>query len=386
MSQAATVSWEQRDSASIDAYALDIQEIWPRDLKRPVLYQWLGVVSHATTLIEEVRKGAWGDVALELAEVFVWWLGFINRLNQPPNAQICEHSDLNLSDAVFFLNCPVSDVVWSKFPNVCPVCFGYHLLIQEVGEKTAKRMIVEGSKKEFDEIDTDKKLSTVYETLKGTTCECLARKQLIEKRQESFKDWVRSIILKLAAMKTDEKPDSLKGLEDSFVTLFQSNVAVLSADEIAFHLLEEVGEVSRALMRLHLQPDEDGDGFLEGHTRRREAVREELADVFSWIIAMRAKSFNILMCAADFTEKRSTDPYAKNTVKTYLQPASTLVELVWNVYARSAPYEYKELRCEVCRERPCNHKHKGHVADQGELFGDRVKPFFDQIKGLKLGF
>lgn len=380
------VSWDKRNRASIDDYAWDIQQIWPRDLERPVLYQWLGVVAHATALIEEVRKGAWGDVAVELAEVFVWWLSFISRLNQSPNIEICERSDLSLSDTIFFLNCSVSDVVWSKFPNVCPVCFGHDLLVREKGEETAKRMIVEETKGEFDKIGEDENISTLYETLKNKPCACLARKQLVEKRQESYKDWVRDIIFKLAEMKKDDKPKSLKDLEDSFVRVFEPNITVLSVDEIAFHLLEEVGEVSRALRDLHLQPHGSEDEFLEDHKQRREAVREELADVFSWIITMRAKSHKILMCAADFSGKRSTEKYARDTVKRYLEPASTLVALVWNVYAPHAPDQYIELKCEVCETRPCDHEHEKHISDRGALFGDCVKPFFNQIKGLELGF
>lgn len=388
MSQGAVVTWEQRYSASIDAYASDIQNIWRRDLKRPVLFQWLGVVSHASALVEEVRKSAWGDVALQLAEVFVWWLSFINRINKAPNPQICKRSDLNLSDAIFYLNCPASDIVWSKFPNVCPVCFGYHLLVQEVGEEFANNMIVEERRDEFDKIDTaDENISEVYRTVKNKPCECLARKQLIEKRSEAFKDWVKERVLKLAEMKKDtEKPQSLKDLEGSLSIIFQPNISLLSADEIAFHLLEEVGEVSRALGRLHLQPHKDQKRFLNEHRARREAVREELADVFSWIVTMRVKCYSILMCAADFTEKRIIEEYAKDTVRKYLTPASNLVELLWNVYARFAPFEYKDLRCEVCGKRPCNPRHKEHVADRGELFGDNVKPFFNQIKSLRLGF
>jgi NTP pyrophosphatase (non-canonical NTP hydrolase) len=247
-------------------------------------------------------------------------------------------------------------------------------------------MITEGTREEFDKIDTDKKLSQTYETVRGRACECLARKQLTEKRQQAFKSWAKAVVLKLARTEIDAKPYSLDDLEGSLAGIFEPNVAVLSADEIAFHLLEEVGEVSRALLHLHLQPDDDGGIFLEEHRQRREAVREELADVFSWIVSMRAKTYSILSCAADFTETRSTDVYARNAVRTYLRPALTLVDLVWNVYAHLAPDAYEELRCEVCGGRPCNPRHKAHAADRGELFGDRVKPFFDQIRTLILGF
>ncbi|GAH78067.1 unnamed protein product, partial [marine sediment metagenome] len=56
MSPDVALTREQRNDVGIDAYADDIKQIWPRDLVRPVLFQWLGVVSHTSAVVEEVRS------------------------------------------------------------------------------------------------------------------------------------------------------------------------------------------------------------------------------------------------------------------------------------------------------------------------------------------
>jgi hypothetical protein len=373
MDQDAKLTREQRNQASIDDYADDLKNIWPRDLERPVLFQWLRVVTHASRLAEEVRKEAWGEVLHQVAEVFVWWLAFVNRINVPPGdvKPGSSNSDQVLSDAVLYVNCAPSDIVWHRFPRICPVCFGYILCKMKDIPATQEKMEIYNSAG----IEVSD-LRGAYNNLKNKPCACLVRKEWVEKRSKAFKSFVEKHVLGLATMiKETEKPNTLSELEQYLQQVFNPAVAVLSADQIAFHLLEEVGEVSDALTNLHLQPSNREVDFIDEHKRRLQALQLELADVFSWIVTMRAKTYYILQSVIDYLREENT----RNAAKALLGSTSSIIELVWDTYGGSNGL----LWCEDCKQRPCRPQHQKHRATSGQLFGKAVEPYFEQIRTLK---
>lgn len=368
------VTRDRRNLASIDEYAQDIQEIWPRDKTRPILQHWLNVVAHASVLAEEIRKSAWDKVAHETAEVFVWWLSFVMRISLPPEDN---------ADAVFYLPCKPSDIVWSKFPNRCPVCFGLSL---------SKILDIDpASETELEGIDvTEGHLLETYRSLHGKKCSCLIEKQLIEQRSIKFKHFVKAQLDRLGKLDgvKDDKPKSLKDLEESLRTIYLPPIFVLSESEIAFHLLEEIGEVSEALANLTMQPTETAEtaaNFLNEHKKRLRNLREELADVFSWTIAMRARTHFILSRATAYVK----DAYKKDEglervvgeefVSKLLEPTANIVGLLWQIYGSG---NSNDLRCEDCGRRACDPNHEKHKNDSGHLYGEVVKNFFEEIKAL----
>jgi NTP pyrophosphatase (non-canonical NTP hydrolase) len=361
-----------KDTASIDDYAADIQEIWPRDKTRPILQHWLNVVAHASVLAEEIRKSSWDKVAHETAEVFVWWLSFVMRISLPPE---------NNSDAIFYLPCKPSEIVWSKFPNRCPVCFG--LILSQIIN------ISPASEEGFSSVTVENAhLIEAYTSLKDKKCSCLIEKELIEKRSKSFKYFVKSQLDRLSKLEElrEDKPTSLKRLEASLENIYEPPIFVLSASEIAFHLLEEIGEVSEALVSLTMQPTDTGTDFLNEHKKRLRNLREELADVFSWTIAMRARTHFILSRATAYVKDAYKEgeglekEVGEKFVSKLLEPTSNIVGLLWKIYASG---NSNELRCEECGERECNPEHENHKKDSGHLYGEEVKKFFDQISSLQ---
>lgn len=369
----------RKDTATIDDYAKDIQKIWPPDKTRPVLLQWLLVVAHASTLAEEVRKSAWDKVVHEVGEVFVWWLTFILRINEPPEDN---------AEAVFHLPCLPSQIIWSKFPNLCPVCFAFGLDEARSGELVTRI--------DFSEITIQEdEMLQVYEKVR-TGCGCLTRKRFVESRSVEFKRFTKDQLSKLCELEQvrEGRPESLSDLESKLKNIFEPTIYVLTAEEIAFHLLEEIGEVSEALANLMMQPIHGEDGvligeedFLKEHNLRLRNLREELADVFSWTITMREKAHLILSRATKYTEYAGTRHTSdamwnriSGIVEEILNDTSNLVDLVWLIYGRG-----DELKCEKCQQRPCDQGSEVHKLDSGHLWlwDDEVRSYFHLIKTLE---
>jgi NTP pyrophosphatase (non-canonical NTP hydrolase) len=329
-------------------------------------------------LAEEVRKEAWDKVVLETAEVFVWWLSFVKRISEEP-------TDPQDPDAIYYLPTSASDIVWFKFPNLCPVCFGFQLI---EGKQ------IKESDKDFNKVSRaikDDALISAYNAISKQPCKCMSRKKAIEARSGEFKTFVKEQLSRLCNIPTirAQKTASLKGLEATIQKIYEPSVFVLTMHEVAFHLLEEIGEVSEALVRLVSQPipqnnlsNEALKKFRAEHIKRLKNVREELGDVFSWLIAMRSKTHNVLHRSVNYVERFHTSDdvmkTAKQIVKKFLKPTESLVDLVWQIYSDNGNI----LVCEECKERPCNPKSSKHKDDSGELFGDKVTKVYGQIKTI----
>lgn len=359
---------EHRHKASIDNFAEEVVDIWRQDQERPVLYQWLGVVAHSSVVAEEVRKARWDQVIHEIAEVFVWWLSFVSKL-----ARVPEESARG-EDLVFYFATTPSEIVWFKFPNTCPVCYAFEL--SSLCDPDSA--LLNGPEIESFEV-TKAQRDEAYGRAAGMPCRCLSRKRAVEGRTAAFKEFSKRELLKVAREQAAQRPSSLAALEASLERIFRPSIEVLSVEEIAFHLLEEVGEVSEALAELHLQPSSP-EAFEEERKRRLRSLGEELADVLSWLITLRAKTHDILDRASEFARMTVVDSYFKEVVAEVLRPASNLADLVWHTYARG---DRKDLRCEVCDKRPCDPKDDAHKGKGGELFGQKAIEFQGEILSVK---
>ena len=364
--------------ASIDDFANEVRAVWERDQNRPILVQWLGVVDHASRLMEELRKESWDGLAHELAEVFVWWLAFVGRLAADPTDK--PNCVMSATDRVLYLGVAPSDVVWSKYPGVCPVCFGFAIAEErnwDPGTGTEKQWLAR------QKIVTLGNLKHSYSSIvSDRRCKCLARKSECENRAKGFKSFTKNQIERAVSEKIcEKKPTTLVTLEKALVKIYQPAIEVLSPEEMAFHLLEEVGEVSQAMFQLHLQPDTPN--FAVERQLRLRALREELADVFSWIVTLRAKTFAVLECATDYVHRVSREGTVNTAVeelfKTCLRPVNSLAELVLMKYG--GEHESK-LHCEGCKMRPCDPTE--HPSDNGELFGANALSRIAQLTPLKL--
>jgi NTP pyrophosphatase (non-canonical NTP hydrolase) len=343
------------DEASIEEYAEAIGNIWPLDKDRPIWLLWIHVLSHATLVCEEVRKNRWHKVAKELAEVLVWWLTFVRRVTQPPSRKTSEADKL-----VPYIGTTPSDIVWFKYPSVCPVCFG-RWLTENCKDTSEASLLVS---------QNIKKIKMFFK--ENPNCTCLAAKQGVEERDEAFKRVTKQCLHEYARRtRKVKRPHSLRGMAEMLNLIFANNIEVLSVEEIAFHLLEEVGEVSKSLAILYMQDIQnvEEEGFLQDRRDRVVDFAEELADVFSWSVALLAKIYRFLECAAQFAAEYKTVEGMPELVRGNLERTRNIVDLIWTIYGKGSI-----LVCEQCREFPCNPAHPAHEGKRGQLGGKKLAP------------
>ncbi|MFZ7133749.1 MAG: hypothetical protein ACOWWR_15480 [Eubacteriales bacterium] len=329
-----TIRYERKYEASIDEYVEDVKKIWPLNSKRSPLHIWMEVVGSAASVCEGVRQNKWDTVVDELAKLTMWWFAFVGRVND---------LDVNSGDLVIFrMPKSPSDILWSNYPLACPVCLSYLVL----ENKNADEQMI------LDQLPSH--------------CECLIRKSEVENRSEETKKIASKITKRIAQIKIDEKPKSLSNFENSFLRIYQMNINVLSAEEIAFHLLEEVGEVSKALVEatIHreiIYPDmkleANIEEFIAEVKEKSEHIEKELADVFSWIISLLGKSRQILASSTRLCMRFNKEEASKDFLESFLRTLGlsseriNIVDIIWNKYKVGDYLGHKTCKLNVCE---CN--------------------------------
>ena len=238
---------------------------------------WLKVVEKATHLAEAIRKYHYDEATQHIARLFCWLCSFCTN-----NETILGTTSLN-------------DIIWWKYPYVCPHC-----------APKLKQLLESGN-------------------LDSSILVCICDTKKIEEQKdkgidEKTLDWFRNRNEKLKK----EKLTKLDGWMRMFQDLYESRIELLSLDSIAFHLLEEVGEVICVLRNyseiestLNLKEYKRTNKMVKEAMRRYEddkrikptkkdkissdkylkrcqsflknCMKEEVADVFSWLAAVVIK-------------------------------------------------------------------------------------------------
>lgn len=129
---------------------------------------------------------------------------------------------------------------------------------------------------------------------------------------------------------------------------------MLSLEQIAFHLLEEVGEVAAALQACYRSPVLDGVSQADALEARLLDLEEELADVISWLFAIALKIRRLICGGAVPLLDRLTPESSILKVCVDLDAATSLSEIVWARYGRTPDGEEREhLFCPACGDAPC---------------------------------
>ena len=121
-----------------------------------------------------------------------------------------------------------------------------------------------------------------------------------------------------------------------FRTIYQANLRHLNLTSIAFHLLEEVGEVSDAMSRMYT--------YDERKFKRREptwhqiSLENEIADVCSWLFAL----VNHLELMPEIVREFHKFVF-KSDVR---QKKITLAGIIWGRYGSN---ELESLYCPHCK-------------------------------------
>lgn len=247
------VHQNNRKTSGIDEYFSDAEWLWRRDAnERSVFDLWLHVIDHCTRLVEAVRKERPKEVLDDLADTTMWMFSFVAQLHRS-NAPI---------DAIFKIQTMPSDLIWNKYPGRCPACFDFEIA-QILQAKTADEATVQIRKRQ-DEIK--RKLMNQVGTHIVRTCNCLSRITFAEERHKIYKaiSWeIDKLRLYYADMtRRKYKFSSFTDFELMFETIFINAYYVFSIQVVAFHLLEEVGEVTQALKDCYTF-DKDREPFSE---------------------------------------------------------------------------------------------------------------------------
>lgn len=164
------------------------------DSNRTIEQIWMATMAHCSETGEAIRRYDFPDLIGSMAHTFSWICSFINKCNKL--------AETYPEDLFSYEGC-LSDIVSSKYPNVCGHC------------SQSKCMC------EPKVMDAKKDKSAIY-------------KELYEQHKKTFKhedlkisDWL-----------------------DMFDRIYGQQIHVQSFENIGFHFLEEVGECAKAIRSL----------------------------------------------------------------------------------------------------------------------------------------
>lgn len=344
------VKYSNRKKATIAQYANNITEIWPQDKEKiPVLF-WHYVVKHSSDVCENVRKNEWELVVSSLANVIVWWLSFVYHITTK-----IDNPRPRVHYLVPFVFINPNNIIWYKYPGFCQNCFGRKLYLKD---KTlfSKNIDINILKNK-----TVKKI--INELKRNPACTCLSEKNKVENMSREDKKIFKKILLYYAVNNKEKKYDSMYENIEMLKKIYINNVDALTIDEIAFHLLEEVGEVSTAITDLYMMNtgNKNKSDLLNEREEKILNFCEELADVFSWSTTLSLKINKYLSSTTKYIktfnpEGSLTDSFVEILDK-IVDNTKNLVDIIWLVHKSD-----DILVCEKCGESPCNpnsEKHKG---------------------------
>jgi NTP pyrophosphatase (non-canonical NTP hydrolase) len=279
--------------STLDNWVDEFYEIYKnKDRKRTISNMWLHLVENASKVGEATRKNEWGEACKELSHVFCWLCGFVAKCRDKDSS--------NDIDQVFFLDEPLSEIVWNKYPNACWKC-------------------------------------------RSSPCQCSTNRIEIEDIPEKRVEETKRLAF-LRAQKHN-MPGPLDDWVDMFRMIYENAHYGYPIDYVCFHFLEEVGEVARAILALSQFAGKEK--FKEEEAKKLEEERgkfkEELADVFSWI--------------ASFVSKLG---FLSDTMSNYHQAYSGSKENIEIKFSRIVWTAYKSTRGDFmvcpppyCENRPC---------------------------------
>jgi NTP pyrophosphatase (non-canonical NTP hydrolase) len=287
------------------------------DLHRSLWDVWAHALHHAAAVAEEIRKQPSDEVGgkklrQEIADLALWLFTMLVKLKGPLGSPI--QIDEVPQDWVVRVSARPSDLMWNRYPGVCPWCYcATH---------------TDGSI-QIDAADFWRPCDCDSLVIKG-------RKKEPEDLRKRAK-WTRRAAAEYASL----QPQSLDCWQDMIAALYGERLRHQSLAEVALHLIEEMGEVSDGLIRMYDYREGDLVENLIG--ARQIRLEDELADVLSWLFG--------------FVERLSIEDRLKSQAipSTTRQEASSdrllLSQILWTKYGSE---EKRTFWCRHCKNVACN--------------------------------
>lgn len=284
-----------------------------QDEKRSIWDIWLHASHHAASIGEEARKYKPGEKLLaEIADFSMWLFTFVGKTKEPIGSP-SEHQDIEVCTIRTNKKLEFSDIIWNKYPRICPVCFW--------------RRINSGIEISDDNFHKP--------------CDCLIHE--VESRDQSHpKDYVERL-RDYAKQYYEHKPISVDQWQDMFKNIYQANLRHLSLIDIAFHLLEEMGEVCDAMSRMYTYNSKEE--FCPGEPSWRQRwLENEIADVSSWLFTL----VNSLELIPEIAQEFSKFAFDREV---FIPERITLSRIIWHRYGDD---RLESLYCpHTCKKQVC---------------------------------
>lgn len=239
----------------LDEYVAVVPKIYSaHDQNRSIWDVWCHTLHHGAAVAERIRKKAPADkLFTEVADFTLWLLTTVYKLSGKPGKR--KTAAETPAEMLVRIGSGCSDLLWHRYPGVCHLCY-------------ARRMkITEGSKGRRNLVDP---------------CDC--SEQSPDGRDKKTKRLDSSSLRKFSEANRGRKPKTIDDWQAMFAAIFGADIKQLSRADIGLHLMEELGEVSDALVRMYSYTKKD---FRAGEPNWRQARLEgQIADVFSWLFAL----------------------------------------------------------------------------------------------------
>jgi NTP pyrophosphatase (non-canonical NTP hydrolase) len=283
---------------SIDDWQHEMSYLYQiKNSKRDPIRMWLRTVSDASKVGEAVRKDEFHEAMEQLSHTFAWILTTTDKLcttqfdGQPV-----------LTDGEGEPLASIADVLFAKYPGICPYCG------------------------------------------KAEICHCpVLRKTIAKETKAERRNRLREI--RETAITQGTLPKSLPDIAYMFDRIYGEAHYEVGLDIIVFHFLEEVGEVAWCLTSLF-----DGTKNTADSASLSTQLAEEIADTVAWGFAITNKI--ALLASQDLALKALQIPKERSRQMSDSQLNYGLLA-TWVWYTYSGP-EHDILRCPKCMERPCH--------------------------------
>lgn len=287
------LTFEQKNTYSLDEWYAEFARIQGiTNTQRTPSDIWLLLMEDASKVAESIRKQKYADTLEPLAHVFNLTCSIAWRFTRD-----------DMREAKITI--PLSRIIWNKYPAHCPYC---------------------GKPK----------------------CICPVEMEYLEKLTDEEKE-ERAIeiaeFLSTERSRTEKIPDTLDGFTDMFNKIFSGSHYVKHIEDIAFHFLEEVGEVSSCLRDLR---DMHEKKELHKVDEYRNNFEDEIADIFSWTTSILLKLNYILGAGKKFHEIYHENKNAKDVEQTV---NLLLSDFTWRAYQTP---DGKKLWCPLCLGKTCS--------------------------------
>jgi hypothetical protein len=295
----------------LDEYVVKIAALYSAsDRNRSLWDVWAHTLHHAAGIAERLRKKApAGAIFEQIADFSLWLFTAVNKLEG--RIGDAKDRDEDSPEAIIRIRSTCSDLVWNRYPRICPFCFFRR---SKVG-------------------------NGMHFELLGP-CDCPS--QTTDAPQEkSEKRAAQEALHRFGEQTRSGKPKSIDGWQDMFGAVFRVPLSNISLPEVMLHLMEEIGEASDAMVRMYSYKQ---DNFVAGEPNHRQRrLESQLADVFSWLFGLVEALDTVREQLPQYESWRAGANDGTDSIR--------LSEIIWRRYGSD---QLKSFYCPFCKGTACS--------------------------------